>query len=140
MNDMLKNLVLWLVIAFVLMFVFGDSFKTAQKPPEKLAYSEFMDKVKAGEVKKVTVEERNITGETQDGKRFATYNPPLSDSTLGTLLDKGVAVRAKAPDQPSLLMNIFVSWFPIILFIGVWIFFMRQMQGRRRWPRRYVLW
>lgn len=125
---MLKNLVLWLVIAFVLMFVFGD-FKTTQKPPEKLAYSEFMDKVKSGEVKRVTVEERNITGETQDGKRFATYNPPLSDATLSTLLDKGIAVRAKPPEQPSLLMNIFVSWFPIILFIGVWIFFMRQMQG-----------
>lgn len=125
---MLKNLVLWLVIALVLMSVFSN-FGPPPKQVTKLAYSQFLEKVRSGEIKQVTVEDRNISGVAQNDKPFITYTPSLSESTMNTLIENGVVVRGKAPEQPSLLMNIFVSWFPIILFIGVWIFFMRQMQG-----------
>jgi cell division protease FtsH len=125
---MLKNLVLWLVIALVLMSVFSN-FGPPPKQVNKLAYSQFLEKVRSGDVKQITVEERNISGLTQNDKPFITYVPPLSESVVNSLVDSGAVVRGKPPEQPSLLMNIFVSWFPIILFIGVWIFFMRQMQG-----------
>lgn len=128
MNDMFKNLILWLVIALVLMSVFSN-FGPPPKQVTKLAYSQFLEKAKSGDIKQITVEERNITGVTQNDKPFVTYVPPLSESVVNTLVENGAVVRGKAPEQPSLLMNIFVSWFPIILFIGVWIFFMRQMQG-----------
>lgn len=127
---MLKNLILWLVIALVLMSVFSN-FGPAPKQITKLAYSQFLDKVKTGDIKQVTIEDRNISGVTQDDKSFVTYVPTraISDAVVNQLVDNGAVVRGKPPEQPSLLMNIFVSWFPIILFIGVWIFFMRQMQG-----------
>lgn len=125
---MLKNLVLWLVIALVLMSVFSN-FGPPPKQVTKLAYSQFLEKARSGDVKQVTIEDRNINGVTQNDKPFVTYIPTVSETTLNTLVENGVVVRGKAPEQPSLLMNIFVSWFPIILFIGVWIFFMRQMQG-----------
>lgn len=125
---MLKNLVLWLVIALVLMSVFSN-FGPPPKQVTKLAYSQFLDKVRTGDVKQVTIEDRNISGTTQNDKQFITFIPTLSESVVNSLVDNGVVVRGKPPEQPSLLMNIFVSWFPIILFIGVWIFFMRQMQG-----------
>jgi len=128
LNDMLKNIVLWMVIALVLMSVFSN-FGPPPKQVTKLAYSQFLEKAKSGDIKQVTVEDRNITGVTQDDKPFVTYVPQVSESVLKSLVESGVVVRGKAPEQPSLLMNIFVSWFPIILFIGVWIFFMRQMQG-----------
>jgi len=125
---MFKNLILWLVIALVLMSVFSN-FGPPPKQVTKLAYSQFLEKAKSGDIKQITVEERNISGVTQNDKPFITYVPPLSESVVNTLVENGAVVRGKAPEQPSLLMNIFVSWFPIILFIGVWIFFMRQMQG-----------
>ncbi len=127
-NDMLKSLLLWLVIALVLMSVFNN-FGPAPKQVSKLAYSQFLEKVRSGDIKQIVVEDRNINGSTQDDKPFTTYIPQMSDSVLNNLVASGAVVRGKAPEQPSLLMNIFVSWFPIILFIGVWIFFMRQMQG-----------
>lgn len=128
MSDMFKNLVLWLVIALVLMSVFSN-FGPPPKQVNKLAYSQFLEKVRSGDVKQVTIEERNISGVTQNDKPFITYVPSLPESVINNLMESGAVVRGKPPEQPSLLMNIFVSWFPIILFIGVWIFFMRQMQG-----------
>lgn len=125
---MLKNLILWLVIALVLMSVFSN-FGPPPKQVTKLAYSQFLEKVNSGDIKQVTVEDRNISGVTQNDKPFTTYIPSLDNDTVKSLVSSGVVVRGKPQEQPSLLMNIFVSWFPIILFIGVWIFFMRQMQG-----------
>jgi cell division protease FtsH len=125
---MFKNLVLWVVIALVLMSVFSN-FGPPPKQAIKLPYSQFIEKARSGGVKQIVVEDRNIKGTTQDDKPFETFVPALSESVMNTLVDNGAVVRGKAPEQPSLLMNIFVSWFPIILFIGVWIFFMRQMQG-----------
>ncbi len=119
-----------MVIAIVLMTVFNQvgTQKSVQKPME---YSQFIDEVKQGRVAKVTIEGRILKGTKSTGEKFTTYAP--SDPWLvSDLLKAGVIVEAKPDEEPSLLMNIFVSWFPMLLLIGVWVFFMRQMQGGGR--------
>src|SRR3989475_1691782 len=127
---MLKNLVIWLVIGLVLMTVFNQ-FNTRQAAQAPMEYSQFLEEVKAGRIAKVTIEGRQLKATTADGKRVTSYSP--GDIWLvSDLLKYGVKVEAKPEEEPSLLMNIFVSWFPMLLLIGVWIFFMRQMQGGGR--------
>jgi cell division protease FtsH len=127
---MLKNLVIWLVIGLVLMTVFNQ-FSTRQSAQAPLEYSQFLDEVKAGRIAKVTIEGRQLKATTVEGKRVTSYSP--GDIWLvSDLLKYNVKVEAKPEEEPSLLMNIFVSWFPMLLLIGVWIFFMRQMQGGGR--------
>lgn len=95
-----------------------------------MTYSEFIKQVKEGMVKKVSVDGREIVGETRNNTAFKTYSPETDNrSMIGDLLDNGVEINAQPPERPSLLMNIFISWFPFLLLIGIWIFFMRQMQG-----------
>ena len=127
---MMKNLVIWLVIGLVLMTVFNqfNSRQTVQAPME---YSQFIEEVKAGRIAKVTIEGRQLKATTNEGKRVTSYSP--GDIWLvSDLLKYGVKIEAKPEEEPSLLVNIFVSWFPMLLLIGVWIFFMRQMQGGGR--------
>jgi cell division protease FtsH len=125
---MMKNITVWLVIAMTLMMVFnhfGARQAVAQAP---LEYSQFIDAVKDGRVAKVTIEGHTLKGVGADGKRFTTYAP--SDPWMvSDLLKNGVIVEARPEEEPSFLMNLFVSWFPMLLLIGVWVFFMRQMQG-----------
>jgi len=123
---MLKNLVIWLVIGLVLMTVFNQ-FNTRQAAQAPMEYSQFLEEVKAGRIAKVTIEGRQLKAQTTEGKRVTSYSP--GDIWLVRLLKYGVKIEAKPEEEPSLLMNIFVSWFPMLLLIGVWIFFMRQMQG-----------
>src|SRR6187455_1242963 len=121
---------IWLVIALVLMTVFNQ-FSTRQSAQAPMEYSQFIDEVKQGRIAKVTIEGRTLKGTKSDGRRFVTYTP--SDPWMvSDLLKAGVIIDAKPEEEPSLLMNIFVSWFPMLLLIGVWIFFMRQMQGGGR--------
>ncbi|HVS27812.1 MAG TPA: ATP-dependent zinc metalloprotease FtsH [Burkholderiales bacterium] len=130
MNNLVKNLAIWLVIALVLMTVFNQ-FSQRQAAQTPMEYSQFIDEVKQGHIAKVTIEGRTLKGVKTDGKRFVTYSP--SDPWLvSDLLKNGVIIEAKPDEEPSLLVNIFVSWFPMLLLIGVWIFFMRQMQGGGR--------
>ena len=130
MNNMLKNLVIWLVIGLVLMTVFNQ-FNTRQTAQAPMEYSQFLEEVKSGRITKVTIEGRQLKATTTEGKRVTSYSP--GDIWLvSDLLKYGVKVEAKPEEEPSLLMNIFVSWFPMLLLIGVWIFFMRQMQGGGR--------
>ncbi|MHB8665939.1 MAG: ATP-dependent zinc metalloprotease FtsH [Burkholderiales bacterium] len=130
MNNMFKNLVIWLVIGMVLMTVFNQ-FNTRHTTQSAMDYSQFYDQVKAGNIAEVTIEGRNIKAKTTDGKSITSYSP--GDIWLiSDLLKYGVTVKAKPEEEPSLLMNIFVSWFPMLLLIGVWVFFMRQMQGGGR--------
>src|SRR5258706_2595591 len=127
---MLKNLVIWLVIGLVLMTVFNQ-FNTRQATQAPMEYSQFLEEVKAGRITKVTIEGRQLKATTAEGKRVTSYSP--GDIWLvSDLLKYGVKVEAKPEEEPSVLMNIFVSWFPMLLLIGVWIFFMRQMQGGGR--------
>ena len=130
MNNLVKNLVIWLVIGLVLMAVFNQfNNRQASQPP--IPYSQFVEEVKSGRISSVIMEGRLLRATTTDGKRVSTYSP--GDIWLiNDLLKYGVKVEAKPEEEPSLLMNIFVSWFPMLLLIGVWIFFMRQMQGGGR--------
>src|SRR6476619_3481805 len=108
-----------------------NQFSTRQTTQKAMEYSQFIDEVKQGRIAKVTIEGRVLKGVKTTGERFTTYSP--SDPWLvSDLLKNGVIVEAKPEEEPSLLMNIFVSWFPMLLLIGVWIFFMRQMQGGGR--------
>lgn len=130
MNNLIKNMAIWLVIALVLMTVFNQ-FSTRQTAQAPMEYSQFIEEVKQGRIAKVTIEGRTLKGTKSDGRRFTTYTP--SDPWMvSDLLKAGVIIDAKPEEEPSLLMNIFVSWFPMLLLIGVWIFFMRQMQGGGR--------
>jgi cell division protease FtsH len=130
LNNLVKNVAIWLVIALVLMTVFNQ-FSTRQTAQKAVEYSQFIEEVKQGRIAKVTIEGRVLKGVKTTGERFTTYSP--SDPWLvSDLLKNGVIVEAKPEEEPSLLMNIFVSWFPMLLLIGVWIFFMRQMQGGGR--------
>jgi len=129
LNDLVKNLILWGVIALILLSVFSN-FSQRAADSNKLSYSDFIVQVKERMVKRVTIAGREIIGETTDNKSFKTYSPETDNSALvGDLLDNNVEIVAQPPEQPSLLMNIFISWFPFLLLIGIWIFFMRQMQG-----------
>ncbi len=127
MNNMFKNLAVWLVIGLVLMTVFNQ-FNTRQVAQGSIEYSQFLDEVKQGRISKVVIEGRTLKATTTEGKRITSYAPPdlwmVSD-----LLKNGVKIEAKPEEEPSFLMNLFVSWFPMLLLIGVWVFFMRQMQG-----------
>ena len=126
---MAKNLILWVVIALVLMSVFNN-FGQRRPSSHEVDYSQFIADVKNGRVQKVLIEDRHIQGVMQNNDRFSTYTPETDNSALvGDLLDNGVVIDAQPPEQQGLLMQIFISWFPMLLLIGVWIFFMRQMQG-----------
>ncbi len=130
MNEMVKNLILWVVIAVVLMAVF-NSFNPPQTNTQPMPYSQFIHSVERGEVAQVLIEGRTISGVTQSGERFVTYSPG-DPGLVGDLLKGGVEIKAQAAENQSMLMQIFISWFPMLLLIGVWIFFMRQMQGGGR--------
>ena len=124
-----KTLVLWLVIGTILVAVFSN-FKTTGTATQEVSYSQFYSDMKSGQVQSVLVQGRELIGAYQDGRQFKTYSPETDNKLLiGDLLKYKVLVNAKPPEQPSFLSQIFISWFPMILLIGVWIFFMRQMQG-----------
>jgi cell division protease FtsH len=129
LNDIAKNVVLWVVVALILMLVFNN-FGPRHTASHPITYSQFVDDVKGGRVKNVLIEENVIEGRTHDGAKFVTYSPETNNAPLiGLLLDHHVSVESQPPDRQSLFMQIFISWFPMLLLIGVWIFFMRQMQG-----------
>lgn len=129
LSEMAKNIILWVVIAIVLMTVFNN-FAPRQSNARQVEYSQFVHDVKAGQVQKVQIEAdgRIIRGTLQSGDKFTTYSP-TDPGLMGDLLNNSVAVEVKPPEQQSLMMQIFISWFPMLLLIAVWIFFMRQMQG-----------
>ena len=129
MNDLAKNIVLWVVIAVVLLTVF-NSFGTGPRGVQDVPYSSFLERVEEGAVREVVFEGDKISGSLSNGERFVTYNPETDNKALiGDLKDAGVSFRASPPQRQSFLMQLFISSFPILLLIGVWIYFMRQMQG-----------
>ena len=127
MNNIAKSIAIWLAVALVLMMVFNQ-FGNQSKTDSQMVYSQFMQEVKDGRIAKVQIDGRVVHGKTQEGKEFSTYAP--NDLWMvNDLLKYNVIVEAKPEQQRSVLLEIFMSWFPMILLIGVWIFFMRQMQG-----------
>ncbi len=130
MNNLLKNIGIWLVIGLVVLTVVKQ-FDSRQTTKESVPYSEFMDKARSGTVESAVVEGRTIKWTGLDKKRYLTYSP--GDLWMvGDLVKYGVKVEAKPEEEQSFLAQIFISWFPMLLLIGVWIFFMRQMQGGGR--------
>ncbi len=129
MNDLAKNLFLWVIIAIVLVTVF-NSFGRSTPNARQLSYSSFISQVKNGDVSSVQFEDRTITGVLSSGEKFSTYSPETDNTALiGELMKNNVKISARAPEQQSLLLQLLISWGPMLLLIGVWIYFMRQMQG-----------
>ena len=129
MGDLVKNLVIWTIIAVVIMSLFtGVGGRNAAK--QEFNYTDFMQQVQTGQVEEVTISGREITGSFKSGETFTTYSPETDNSALiGELIKGKVRISGKAPEKQSFLAQIFIHWFPFLLLIGVWIFFMRQMQG-----------
>ncbi|TLS79896.1 ATP-dependent zinc metalloprotease FtsH [Photobacterium damselae subsp. damselae] len=126
---MAKNLILWLVIAVVLMSVF-QSFGPGDKTSHQIDYTTFVREIGQDQIKEVRFNDREITVYKRDNARYVTYLPVVNDpKLLDDLINANVKVYGTPPEEPSLLASIFISWFPMLLLIGVWIFFMRQMQG-----------
>ncbi len=128
MNDMAKNLILWLIIAAVLVTVMNNF--SSPNEPQTLNYSDFIQQVKDGKVERVTVDGAVITGKRNDGDGFKTIRPNIPDNGLiGDLVDNHVVVEGKQPEQQSIWTQLLVASFPILVIIAVFMFFMRQMQG-----------
>ena len=132
MNNMGKNIAIWLIVGLVLMTVFNQ-FTKRQDSAQQIAYSQFMVEVESNKISTVSIEGYPLRGQWIRGKRtdnttFATF-APFDYRLVDTLLKHDVKFEAKPEEEPSMLMNLFVNWFPMLLLIGVWIFFMRQMQG-----------
>ncbi len=127
MNNSFSKVAIWMVIGLVLFTVFKQ-FDTRSQPQDTVSYTQFMDDAKSGKIRKVDVQ-TDVLHVTPDSGRPYTLTSPGDLWMVSDLLKAGVQVSGKAREEPSLLMSIFVSWFPMLLLIGVWVFFMRQMQG-----------
>jgi cell division protease FtsH len=128
LNDMAKNLILWLIIAAVLLTVFQNF--NMQSPKEELVYSEFIEEIQRNQVRKVVIDGLVISGERQNSSRFETIRPMLEDPKLvDDLIEHKVEIVGKKPEQQSLWAQLLVACFPILIIIAVFMFFMRQMQG-----------
>ncbi|MBI4949164.1 MAG: ATP-dependent metallopeptidase FtsH/Yme1/Tma family protein, partial [Deltaproteobacteria bacterium] len=127
MNQLYKNIAMWLIIIATVGLMFNlISYK--QPSSEKVIFSDFIHEVENGNVVEVTIQGSDILGKLKDGKQFKTYSPAYPD-LISRLREKGVKISAEPVVETPSWGTIFVSWFPMILLIGVWIFFMRQMQG-----------
>jgi len=125
-----KNLALWVVILVVMLLLF-TTLRQNETPPPKIAYSEFMENVRDGRIGTVMIEDGHISGDFKDGGQFTTYAPPTAITTelLAQLEEQKILTEAKPPDEGSFWRQILIMWFPLVLFIGLWIFFIRQMQS-----------
>ncbi|ASA56312.1 ATP-dependent zinc metalloprotease FtsH [Vibrio gazogenes] len=129
MSDMAKNLILWLVIAVVLMSVF-QSFGPGDNSGRAVDYTTFVKEVGQGQIQEAQFKDSEITFTRRGSStHYVTYMPVYDQKLLDDLINQNVKVQGTPPEEQSLLGTIFISWFPMILLIGVWIFFMRQMQG-----------
>jgi cell division protease FtsH len=127
---MFSKAAIWVVIALVLFTVFKQfDGRTLAGGATPIPYSDFLDEVKAKHIKEATIEDRTIVATTQEGKRIKTAVTYLDRGLIGDLISNGVKFDVKQPEEQSFLSQIFISWFPMLLLIGVWVFFMRQMQG-----------
>ena len=131
MNDLAKNLLTWAIIAIVLVSIFNH-YASVGTVPESLSYSEFLSNVKNGQVAEVHIQSNdagnNITGNTVDGNEFQTFGPP-DPKLVDDLVENKVQITAEPPAERSIFVDLILGVAPILLLIGVWVYFMRQMQG-----------
>ncbi len=128
MPPFLKNIVLWIVIAMVLMSVFNSFSPQGMRASTEIDYTTFLEEISAGGVESVVITEDQIHGKTKDGAEFTTMSPG-DPELVNQLFKYGVRIKAEREEGPGLLMQILINWFPFLLLIGVWIYIMRQMQG-----------
>jgi len=128
LNQFYKNLALWLVIGMIMIALF-NIFNQPLNSQSDVIFSEFMDQVEGGKVSEVTIQGDRVNGKYLDGSSFQTMTPSKDQDLVRILRDKGVRIVVVPPEQTSWYMNILISWFPMILLLGIWIFFMRQMQA-----------
>jgi cell division protease FtsH len=129
LNDLAKNVILWIVIAIVLLTVF-QSFGTGSRQPDTIEYSDFLNLVQSGQVDQVIFEGDTIKGAKSTGERFTTFSPETDNTALiGELKKNDVRISAMAPKGQNILVSLLINSFPVLLLIGVWVYFMRQMQG-----------
>jgi cell division protease FtsH len=127
---MFSKSAIWVVVALLLFMLFKQFENHGTAAGSKtIAYSDLLDEVKARHVKDVVIEGNTITATKDDGSKVRTTSTYLDRGLIGDLRDNNVRFDVKPPEEPSFLQQVFVSWFPMLLLIGVWIFFMRQMQG-----------
>jgi ATP-dependent Zn protease len=125
----LRNLALWILIALLLVFLFNMFQNTGQhQNPSVISYTQFNQEAVQGQVSKVTIQDRTIKGELTNGQAFTTYTPD-DPSLVPMLKEHNVNITAAPPDDGINLMSVFINWFPMLLLIGVWVFFLRQMQA-----------
>ena len=129
MNNTFGKIAVWLVIAMVLFTVFKQFGGGAATGATPVSYSDFLEQVKGGQIKSAVIDDRQITATTSNDKRVRTTITYLDRGLIGDLVKYGVKFDVRAEEEKPLLLSIFISWFPMLLLIGVWIFFMRQMQG-----------
>ncbi len=132
MNNTFSKIAVWLVIALVLFTVFKQFGGGGGASAGAVSYSDFLDQVKAGQIRSAVIDDRSITATTVDDKKVRTNVTYLDRGLIGDLVKYGVKFDVRVEEEKPLLLSIFISWFPMLLLIGVWIFFMRQMQGGGR--------
>ena len=123
-----KNMALWVVILVGMLMLFTMLRQDQETPPD-LAYSDFVIAVEDGQIAEITIEEGSISGIQVDGGEFTTYAPTISQDLLALLKEKQIKVKAQPKDEGGFWRQIMVMWFPLLLFVGIWIFFIRQMQS-----------
>ncbi|WP_308389314.1 ATP-dependent zinc metalloprotease FtsH [Acidithiobacillus sp. AMEEHan] len=129
MNNVFKNVLLWVAIGVILIFVFQNLNSSSSTPAQAMNFSTFVNSVKQGQVANVTMDGNHLTGALSSGQQFSVYTPPNDTQLVPQLLAAGVKIDVKPPQGQSLLLALLINWFPMLLLIGVWIFFMRQMGG-----------
>lgn len=122
-----RNIFVWLLVVLLGLFIFNVYYKP-KKTLDSVVYSDFIEAVKANKVSSVTIQGKNIIGAYKDGKEFKSYAPE-DQELMKVLRDYSVRITAKPDEESGFWQSIFVSWLPMLLLIGVWIFFMRQMQA-----------
>ncbi|MDR2160570.1 MAG: ATP-dependent metallopeptidase FtsH/Yme1/Tma family protein, partial [Desulfovibrio sp.] len=123
-----RNLFIWIISILCMIVIFNMFYQQPGRSPE-MSYSEFLRHVESKEVQEVTIQGQKLTGRLAGGMPFASYAPPWDAKLVDRLLEQGVIVKAGPPDDSPWYIIFLTSWAPMLLLIGVWIFFMRQMQG-----------
>ncbi len=129
MNDLTKQILLWVALAVILLAIFSQfGMRTGQ--PATIDYSQFLTEVKSNNIDSVTLKGEIIEGKRRDGDQFVAYNPETNNSAMiGLMNEHGVKFRGEPPKQQSVFLQLLISAFPILILIGFWAYFMRQMQG-----------
>ena len=124
-----RNAALWIVVLLLILALFNlFQGSSARGPQMEMAFSDFLDNVETGQIREVKIQGPTISGQFNDGRQFTTYAPD-DPNLVSELRANGVGIEAMPEEQLNPLLQILISWFPVLLLIGVWIFFMRQMQG-----------